>query len=126
MPTQEDIDKLCNERDSAAAANLKNQQGWDAEIQRRKDDAAKHEAAIAKIVQQHSAEQQSLKDQCAEAIQAAKSDAAAQLSAMAKQHAEEIAKLKASVLVPALKDLQARRQADLDAQHAAELAQLQG
>lgn len=47
MPTQEEFDALqqrCNDLD---AANLKNQQGWDAEIQGRKEDAAAHDNAIA-------------------------------------------------------------------------------
>lgn len=51
---------------------------------------------------------------------------ALQAEGLAKQHAAEVTKLKESVLVPALADLHARQQADLEAKHQAAMAQLLG
>lgn len=112
------IEELTQRCEDLEAANLKNQQGWDTEIQGRKDDAAAHEKAIAdlrtELAAVHAKEIESLKSQHQEELQAA-----------SKKHAEEIAALRASVLVPALKDMQARQAADLAAKHEAELAALQ-
>jgi hypothetical protein len=141
MATKEEFDALQQAHDAYREANLKNQQGWDAEIQGRRDDAATHESAVAAITERftaeiealktsHAASSQSLTERFMAEIESLKAFYATamqtQAESLANQHAAEIAQLKASVLIPAMKDMQSRQAADLATKHAAELANLQG
>lgn len=78
---------------------------------------SEHEAALAQLVESHNSFVANLRSEHA-------ADKAQAIENLMAQHAKEIADLKASVLVPALQDMQQRQLADLAAKHAEELAKL--
>lgn len=135
--TDEEIKALQGQCEALNAANLKNQQGWDAEIEGRKQDAEAYQVAIGELAKTHrdaisklGAERQEFVDELVAGhqaeLKAVVAEGEAALQAKDEQHTAEMSALKESVLVPALSDLHARQQADLAAQHSAELAKLQG
>jgi hypothetical protein len=106
--------ELQKQLDHWKAEHLKRQQGEDAALQKVKDQAAAHEADIAKSVSTAlNAMNTLLTDHRTEMDE--------QHANLTKIHAASIAKLKAEVLVPALRDLHARQQADIAAKQQAEL-----
>ncbi len=118
----------------------------DAALQKHKDDAAAHETMLKELKDSHAtrvnvlvAEHSAAMKEAMTAFEQFKAEAAQTLALLKDQHeralvdltaeltqrhAAEIAKLKADVLGPAMRDLHARQAADLAAQHAAELAKL--
>jgi hypothetical protein len=144
----EKIQALQADRDGAYASLHTLQVQLDAALQKHQDDAAAHAKAIADLTAKHAtalammqadakAAKETYQADFTKLVQknAAESTASderyaaglvAQANSLAIKHAAEIATLKASVLVPALKDMQARQAADLAAKHAAELQSLAG
>jgi hypothetical protein len=90
--------------------------GEDAALQRAADVKAEHEKTKDTLA----STQKMLRDS-----ETDHSKTFAQLQQAQKDHVESVAKLKADVLVPALRDLHARQQADIAAKQKAELDALQ-
>lgn len=136
-------DELKEHAKALDASNLQNQTALDAALQKHKDDAAAFNEALKAKDVKHAADVAELQTQLAKlasdaeaALKATDADhkkivatlnalhetaMANQASQLAAQHAEAVAKLKQDFLLPALKDLQARRAADLAAQHKSEM-----
>ncbi len=111
----------------------------DKQLQLHKDKDAEHGEAMSKLKADHTAQLAEaakqyegnvalLMSKHAEEVKRVQEGAAALLAEAKKQleehHASHVAKLKNDVLVPAMRDLQARQAADLAARQQAELAAL--
>lgn len=100
----------------------------DEALQKNADDAAAHALEVDGLKAAHKADRESLADTYEKVIQQLREQHQAELdelrASLTESHAADIAKLKAEVLLPAIRDLHARQAADLAAQQAAQLANL--
>ena len=111
------IQALENELKGVNASFRPVQVNLDAALQKHKDDAKAHEDHLASLTTAHAKEIESLNA-------GHKTNMESQAGRLADEKAKEIAALKETVLIPALRELYARQQADTAAQHEAKMRAL--